>query len=113
VSHIVSLTLITGTEHSWRTAFSLLSQVALDAGEGFTSVSVRSDELSLEEEDTGEIEEFFDENTLFKIHDVVRKYFEDLSKLEGSLHGLHSEDNATDLINSLQNAGILFREIKK
>jgi len=103
MSHILSLTVVTkpGT-HRWESAFNLLSTVALDVGKDFSSVTVHSQDMEDELELTGdleEIEEYHDENTMAKVYDVIRKFV--------------GPDHATDMVSSLQNAGILFREIRK
>jgi len=93
--HSVTLTLTTKNECDWSTAFSLLTTVALDAGTRF-DVSVSSHDNE-DIPDDGEV--IFTENTVRKVLDAL-------------IAGSHSEDEATDLINSLHNAGILFRERK-
>jgi len=104
MSHNVSLNLVTKTEKGWLTAFNLLSTFSMGIAEmvEFSQISVSSVELGLsdESEDLEEVEEFHDENTMKKVYDAFK------------VHGFN-DDEATEIINTLQNSGILFREIRK
>jgi homoserine acetyltransferase len=91
VKHSVSLTLTANNEREWQSVFNLLSTVMLDNGDRFNAT------LTSFETESPAGPTRFDENTM-------RTVFETLHK-----HDL-SEDQATDIINHLQNAGILFRE---
>jgi len=58
-------------------------------------VSVNISTLDLDGGDSGE--EFFDENTLFKVSDAIRMH-------------ARTEAESREIITSMQNSGILFRE---
>lgn len=109
--HIISLTLVTKPGgHNWASAYNLLSTVALDNGQDFAMVTVSSqdmeDELELDG-DLEEVEEFHDENTMAKVYEAIKK-----GLLPGNIN-FTDEEEATSIITALQNAGILFREIRK
>jgi hypothetical protein len=112
MSHMLSLTLVTKPGgHEWATAYNLLSTVALDNGINFAAVSVHSQDLEDELELTGdleEIEEFHDENTMMKVYDAIKRVVI-VDRREFYLN----DDQTTQIVNALQNAGIVFREIKR
>jgi len=98
---IISLTVFTD-EDDGVLLFSRFSDIAIDIQPDVKQVSVHSidvdDEPECEEPD--EIEEFFDEGTLQKVYEAIRSV-------------APTREDVTDIVNALQNAGILFREIKK
>ncbi len=111
MSHIVTLSVVTRHDKGWADAFDTLSKVALASGDQFANVTVSSIDMEDELEitaDLEEVEEFHDENTMKKVYDTLRA----VTIVDAREFQL-SEDAATDIITALQNAGILFREIKK
>lgn len=97
--HMVSLSLTARSEVDWSAAFSLLADVAMAHKDSFKAISLSSHDL----DDIPEVEEepvAFTENTMMKVYDAIKNA------------GV-SEDQTTDIINSLRHEGILFREILK
>lgn len=107
MAHHVSLSVITRSEKDWLPAFNLLSDLAMTHGNEFAQISVSSVDFDDIAEEPEGVEEYHDEKTLGKVYDAVR--------LALDKFGLTtvSEGLSEDVVNSLQNAGILFREIKK
>jgi hypothetical protein len=97
----ISLNLVTRDGRDWESAFAQLSGLGLGLGETFAQVSVTCVVLSVEpvEEESPVVKEFCSEKTLQKVLTAIMTYVED-------------ESDANDIINEMQNAGILFRERK-
>ena len=91
----ITLSIVTDTDKHWGQAYAQLSSLALSVSSTYPQTTLSSIDLS----DTEEIEEIHDEGTMTKVHNALR-------------HNNFSESGINDIINSLQNAGILFREIK-
>lgn len=98
---IVSLTVLTD-EDDGVLLFSRFSDIAIDIQPDVNQVSVQSIDVdeAPESEVVEEIEEFHDEGTLQKVYEAIRSV-------------APTREDVTDIVNALQNAGILFREIKK
>lgn len=99
---IISLILVTKPDDDGNLGFSRLSDLAIDLQDQYAQVTVHSIDNSIEDEaePCEELEEFFDEGTLEKVYEAIRSV-------------APTREDVTDIVNALQNAGILFREIKK
>lgn len=102
------------TRHTneWFQTFNDVTALARRLSEGGQYVSVwasASDaEVDTDTQETTLPGEYFDENTLFKVHTALQKIIDiDAASdfYSGAKHKL-----VTDLINEMRNAGILFRE---
>lgn len=107
---IVSLTLVTYPNDDGNAGFSRLSDLAIDLQDQYAQVTVGSIDNNLEDvaEEAEEIQEFFDESTLEKVHVALRRGITKCCDGDGFI----SDNQVTGVITELQNAGILFREIK-
>lgn len=106
--HHVSLSIVTRSEKDWLPAFHLLADLAMAHGDQFAQMSVSSvdfDDMANEPED---VEEYHDEETLGKVHNAIRTELLSQPIAVGDI-----EIATEDIVLAMQNAGILFREIKK
>jgi hypothetical protein len=105
MAHIVSLTVLTKPDEDASAVLGRFGDLAVDLQASHSQVTVHCIDLEDstddgEVEDCEEIGEFFDEGTMQKVLDSIMSYVE-------------SEDDAREIITVMQNAGILFREIRK
>lgn len=108
MAHHVSLSVITRSEKDWLPAFNLLSDLAMTHGNEFAQISVSSVDFDDIAEEPEGVEEYHDEKTLGKVYDAVRTELLNQPIAVGDI-----EVATEDLVLAIQNAGILFREIKK
>jgi hypothetical protein len=94
IQHLLSLSVKTDNPDQWTDVWENLNRVARELGSEFSSISVSS---YLDDGEPVEDEEYYDEYTLFKVVAVMKRV------------GI-GDAKAEELINELQNAGILFRE---
>jgi hypothetical protein len=98
MQHMVGLYVRTDGQEDFAKTFQLFSNMALDVGEDHEHVTLSSHQMLDSEPDGYEYEEVrYNEQTMVKVRDAIR------------VEGL-KERVVDDIVNRLQNAGILFRE---
>jgi hypothetical protein len=98
----ITLSAATGDAGEWTQAWERFSDWSKEICERYEYVH-----LSLHLSDSiSEDEEYFDEHTMFKVYDAVRRGL----GVSGSGVNRVVDDTARNIINEMQNAGILFRE---
>jgi hypothetical protein len=98
MDRLISLGIGTVGAEDYFSTFQDMSELARNLGESHNYVNLSAQVVDGEPEPDGKLEEvFYDENTLFKAHAAIQG-------------AGFSEKTAFDIINALQNAGILLRE---
>lgn len=99
MDRMITLSVGTCGAEQWMHSFQDLSELAVNLGESHDYVNVVSSVISDEREEDAEEYLRHDENTLLKVITAINAGVPDLSSEE-----------VTNIVNQIQNAGILFRE---
>lgn len=98
MDRLISLGIGTDGAEDYMQTFQDMSELARSLGDSHNYVTLSAQVVDGVPESEGKLEEvFYDENTLFKAHAAIQGVG-------------FSEKTAFDIINALQNAGILLRE---
>lgn len=102
-THLISLTVGTNTKEQWLQVIDLCNAMASSLND-FSYVNVSS-VLNDDAEESIQDGLRFDDNTMFKVYDVIKAALP-------MNHVVAGEDStlARDIIDAIQNAGIVFRE---